>query len=88
VIAESNPLSKKAKEELKSSETYYAKVIASAHNNVGLLWAERQDFRAAAEQFRLAASGIRILKVLILTWDWPATRLNDIKRPSRRLKMS
>ena len=55
VIAESNPLDEKAKGELKSSEAYYAKVIASAHNNIGLLWAERQDFRAAAEQFRLAA---------------------------------
>jgi tetratricopeptide (TPR) repeat protein len=34
---------------------YFVKVIAAAHNNIGLLRAERQDFRAAAEQFGLAA---------------------------------
>jgi tetratricopeptide (TPR) repeat protein len=34
---------------------YYTKLIAAAHNNIGLLRAERQDFRAAAEQFALAA---------------------------------
>jgi hypothetical protein len=52
---------------LKSSETYYTKVIGSAHNNVGLLWANERDFRAASEQFRLAARGIRNWKALILT---------------------
>jgi tetratricopeptide (TPR) repeat protein len=30
-------------------------VVAAAHNNIGLLRAERQDFRAAAQQFALAA---------------------------------
>ena len=30
-------------------------MVAAAHNNIGLLRAERQDFRAAAEQFALAA---------------------------------
>ncbi|MCU1267828.1 MAG: Tetratricopeptide repeat protein [Acidobacteria bacterium] len=54
VIAQSNPLDEQAKRELKNSEAYYAKVIASAHNNVGLLLAEQKGFRAAAEQFRLA----------------------------------
>ena len=33
---------------------FYQKVIAAAHNNIGSLKAERQDFRGAAEQFRLA----------------------------------
>src|SRR5258705_6109008 len=28
---------------------------AAVHNNIGLLRAERQDFRGAAEQFRLAS---------------------------------
>jgi tetratricopeptide (TPR) repeat protein len=55
VIAEAGPLNEKTKGELKNSETYYARVIASAHNNIGMLRAERNDFRAAAEQFRLAA---------------------------------
>ncbi|MEK6282378.1 MAG: tetratricopeptide repeat protein [Acidobacteriota bacterium] len=39
---------------LQNDGNFYAKVVAAAHNNVGLLRAERQDFRAAAEQFRLA----------------------------------
>lgn len=45
----------KADLELKSGEDYYTKVVASAHNNIGILRAGRQDFRGAAEQFALAA---------------------------------
>jgi tetratricopeptide (TPR) repeat protein len=44
----------KTTQELKSSADYYQKILATVHNNVGLLRAERQDFRAAAEQFALA----------------------------------
>jgi tetratricopeptide (TPR) repeat protein len=44
----------KTTQELKSSADYYQKILATAHNNVGLLRAERQDFRAAAEQFAMA----------------------------------
>jgi tetratricopeptide (TPR) repeat protein len=50
-----NGLDVKTKEQLQSSELYYKKVIGTAHNNIGLLRAERQDFLAAAEQFKLAA---------------------------------
>jgi len=39
---------------LQKETGYYKNVIAAAHNNIGLLRAERQDFRAAAEQFRAA----------------------------------
>jgi tetratricopeptide (TPR) repeat protein len=41
-------------EELKSGATYYEQVLATAHNNVGMLRGERQDFTSAAEQFALA----------------------------------
>jgi len=41
---------------LRSDGDFYEKVIAAAHNNIGLLRAERQDFRFAAEQFRLAVN--------------------------------
>jgi tetratricopeptide (TPR) repeat protein len=68
VIGESSPVDEKAKQELKSSETYYTKVIGSAHNNVGLLWAERKDFRAASEQFRLAARWDPQLKGINFNW--------------------
>jgi tetratricopeptide (TPR) repeat protein len=40
---------------LRREASYYAKVIAAAHNNIGLLRAERQDFRGAAEHFGRAA---------------------------------
>src|SRR3989442_8178774 len=68
VIAEPNPLGENAKEELKKSEAYYSKVVASAHNNIGLLRAERQDFRAAAEQFALAAQWNPQLDELNFNW--------------------
>lgn len=50
-----NDLDESAKRELQRSEVYYQKIIGTAHNNLGLLRAERQDFPGAAEQFRLAA---------------------------------
>jgi tetratricopeptide (TPR) repeat protein len=41
-------------EELKNAINYYKRVVATAHNNVGLLRAERQDFRVAATHFARA----------------------------------
>src|SRR5882672_3043259 len=55
VIADPNPLAEKEKIELQKSEAYYSRVVASAHNNIGLLRAEQKDLRAAAAQFALAA---------------------------------
>ncbi|MGA9995888.1 MAG: tetratricopeptide repeat protein [Pyrinomonadaceae bacterium] len=55
LIAESSAPDEKTRADLKNGEAYYSKVISSAHNNIGLLRAERQDFRAAAEQFGMAA---------------------------------
>jgi tetratricopeptide (TPR) repeat protein len=46
----------KAAGELKNAEAYYVKVVAAIHNDIGLLRAQQQDFRTAAEHFRLAAS--------------------------------
>jgi tetratricopeptide (TPR) repeat protein len=42
--------------ELKNAIAYYKKVVATAHNNVGLLRAERQDFRVAASHFAKASN--------------------------------
>lgn len=53
--AVANNLDENVKRELQRSEVYYQKIVATAHNNLGLLRAERQDFRGAAEQFALAA---------------------------------
>ncbi|HEX3557656.1 MAG TPA: tetratricopeptide repeat protein [Pyrinomonadaceae bacterium] len=55
VVAEAGTPDEKTAKDLKSGEDYYRQVVASAHNDIGLLRAERQDFRGAAEQFRLAS---------------------------------
>jgi len=41
-------------QELKNGAAYYEKILATSHNNVGLLRAERQDYIAAAQQFAMA----------------------------------
>jgi tetratricopeptide (TPR) repeat protein len=51
IVAEPLSPGSKVNEDLKSGAAFYSKVIASAHNNIGLLRAERQDFRGAAEHF-------------------------------------
>jgi tetratricopeptide (TPR) repeat protein len=55
MIAEPVPLDPAKAEKLKTEETFYSKVVAAAHNSIGLLRAERQDFREASTQFALAA---------------------------------
>ena len=67
-VAESNPLDDKTAIDLKNGAAYYAKVVANAHNNVGLLRAERQDFRAAAEQFAQAAGWDPQLPDISFNW--------------------
>jgi tetratricopeptide (TPR) repeat protein len=54
--SESKELDDATRQKLHGSESYYKKVVATAHNNVGLLRGERKEFRAAAEQFALAAN--------------------------------
>jgi tetratricopeptide (TPR) repeat protein len=55
VIAERGKPNEETMQAMVSEADFYTKVIARAHNNIGLLRAERQDFRGAAEQFKLAA---------------------------------
>jgi tetratricopeptide (TPR) repeat protein len=55
VVAESLALDPKTIEKLKSEETLFSKVAAAAHNSIGLLRAEQQDFREASVQFAEAA---------------------------------
>src|SRR5256885_5945850 len=68
IIEESNVPDEKTATELKGNETYYTKVIASAHSNIGLLRAQQQDFRAAAEQFALAAGWNPQLQDINFNW--------------------
>ena len=54
VIAEPVALDPAMAEKLKAEEGYYSKVVAAAHNSIGLLHTEQQDFRGASTQFALA----------------------------------
>jgi tetratricopeptide (TPR) repeat protein len=55
VVVESNAKDARAREALETDAAFHEKVIAAAHNNIGLLRAERADFRAAADNFSAAA---------------------------------
>lgn len=55
VIAERIAPDAKTERELKEGEDYYSRILSSVHNDIGLLHADRQDFRVAVEQFRSAA---------------------------------
>ncbi|HYK19899.1 MAG TPA: tetratricopeptide repeat protein, partial [Pyrinomonadaceae bacterium] len=55
VMADAPTLDPATAEKLKAEETYYTKVVAAAHNSIGLLRAEQEDFREASTQFALAA---------------------------------
>src|SRR5215813_4229578 len=68
VVAEPGTTDEKADGELKSGADYYTKVVASAHNNIGLLRAGRQDFHGAAEQFTLAARWNPQLEEIHFNW--------------------
>ena len=68
IVAESNAPDEKTAAELKSGAAYYVKVIASAHNNIGMLRAERQNFRGAAEQFAQAARWNPQLEAVNFNW--------------------
>ena len=55
VVAEPVALDAKTIEKLKLEESLYSKFAAAAHNSVGALRAQQQDFREAATQFAQAA---------------------------------
>lgn len=55
VVAEPTALDSTTILKLKSEETTLSKIAAAAHNSIGLLRAEQQDFREAAVQFAAAA---------------------------------
>jgi tetratricopeptide (TPR) repeat protein len=54
ILSAINSSDAKVKEKFKDSEVFYSGVVAKIHNQIGLLSAERQNFRAAVEQFRYA----------------------------------
>ena len=79
VIAESNSPDLKTSEELKRGEVYYAGVLATAHNEIGLLQADRGDFKNATEQFSLAAKWGPQLQGLNFNWGLAAFKADLFK---------
>jgi tetratricopeptide (TPR) repeat protein len=79
IVAESSALDEKTKGDLSSSESYYKQVVASAHNDVGLLRGERQDFRGAAEQFAAAAKWNPQLEGIDFNWGLAAYKAELFK---------
>ena len=55
IIAKSSSPEEAVKFASESGEAFYQKVVASAHNNIGMLRAQQQDFQGAVAQFSLAA---------------------------------
>jgi len=79
IVAESNALDKKTQGDLSNGESYYKQVVASAHNDIGLLRAERQDFRGAAEQFAAATKWNPQLEGIDFNWGLAAYRAELFK---------
>jgi pentatricopeptide repeat protein len=84
IVAVVGALDEKTQQDLKSSEAYYTKIVASAHNNLGLLQAQQESFRKAVEQFALAAKWNAELEGLNFNWGlacFKAELFNDAISP-------
>src|SRR5947209_14348431 len=86
VIADSNAPDARIADELKEGEVYYSKVIATAHNEIGLLGAERGDFKTATEQFALAAKWDSQLEGLNFNWSLAAFKAELYKEATGPLE--
>jgi tetratricopeptide (TPR) repeat protein len=86
VIAESKSTDARTAQELKGGEAYYSKVIATAHNEIGLLHADRGDFKVATEQFALAAKSDSQLEGLNFNWGLAAFKAELYKEATGPLE--
>lgn len=86
LIAESNATDVRTSEELKNGEVYYSKVIATAHNEIGLLRADQGDFKSATEQFALAAKWDAQLEGLNFNWGLAAFKAELYKEATSALE--
>lgn len=68
VMAEAPVRDAPSRAALEKEAALFEKVIAAAHNNIGLLKAERMDYRGAAEQFRRANKWDPQLQGLNFNW--------------------
>jgi len=72
IIAETKGPDEQTRSNLNDREAYYARVIAAAHENIGLLRADQRDFRGAAEQFGTAAKWNPQLERINYNWGLAA----------------
>ncbi|HEX8163622.1 MAG TPA: tetratricopeptide repeat protein [Pyrinomonadaceae bacterium] len=79
VVAEPHAPDRRTQEDLGRGESYYRQVVAGAHNDVGLLRAEGQDFRGAVEQFAAAAKWSPQLDGLDFNWGLAAYKAELFK---------
>src|SRR5205814_8024117 len=86
VIAESKSLDPKTVEQLKAGEVYYSDMIARAHNELGLLRADRGDFKTATEQFALAGRSDTKLEGLNFNWGLAAFKAEFYKEATGPLE--
>ncbi len=86
VIAESNSPDARIAKELKDGEVYYSKVIATTHNEIGLVRADRGDFKSATEQFALAAKWDPQLEGLDFNWGLAAFKAELYKEATNPLE--
>ena len=86
VIAVSNSPDVRTAEDLKSGEVYYSKVIATAHNEIGLLRADRADFKTATAQFAMAARWDSQLQGLNFNWGLAAFKAELYKEATNPLE--
>jgi tetratricopeptide (TPR) repeat protein len=86
VIAESKSTDAKTAQELKDGEVYYSKIIANAHNEIGVLQAGRGDFKQAASQFALAAQVDPKLEGLNFNWGLAAFKAEEFKEATVALE--
>src|SRR5207244_6981250 len=63
-----------------------SRVIATAHNEIGLLRADRGDFKAATEQFALAAKRDSQLEGLNFNWGLAAFKAELYKEATSPLE--
>ena len=79
IVAVTNPLDEKTSQALNNSEAYYAKVVASAHNNLGMLQAQLEKFPKAVEEFALASNWDPKLEGLNFNWGLASFKAEQFK---------
>lgn len=79
VVASTVALDEKTREDLNTSKAYYTKVLAGAHNNLGMLHAQRENFPKAVDEFASAAKWEPELEGLNFNWGLACFKAEQFK---------